>query len=283
MVGNTTNFFPDSGVIPWGFKVAPDPVLDNNTAKQKSTTKNKIVYVTRAVFWTLAIVFNPVVDFFTQGLSDFLALETLRHGTSYQNYINIRIKGLDPAYSYKGIGASFDNHTHNNEGFVFVSKDSEACGFSADGKIFPEFFNRIVTGRLYCLLSATKTFKNKGIIFLIPRILVVILSVLFVPTIKFRYTLEEINKLNFKNDSENACMEDERKGMAYYTDQKIDTSHIGIRGILVSGFQGDVWARMKAHPVKSTWGLVKLINPIGIVILLGVGVALAVKSSKKGT
>lgn len=133
---------------------------------------------------------------------------------------------------------------------------------------------------MYCGFAASNTFKGKCKLFLLPRILIVVLSILIVPTVKCRYTLEEINKLGFENDFESKCTNDNKKGMAYQTKFPIDTNHIGLKGILKQGLKGNVGARMKAHPVKSAWGLVKLINPIGVFILLGVGAALIVKNKK---
>lgn len=59
---------------------------------------------TEKVYWLTTAILNPIVDFFTQGLADFLCLETLRHGTSWHKYLNIRVFGANPAQG--GISAS---------------------------------------------------------------------------------------------------------------------------------------------------------------------------------
>lgn len=245
-------------------------------------TDSKIAYIAEAAFWTLGMFLNPIVDFFTQGLSDFLALETLRHGTSYQSYINIRITGADPEYSKKDIGATAldrakKDYGNSNHGYFYVLKDSEAHVANTDGpvqKTGAKFLSQIAaknSARCFCALASSNTYKGSWLL-LIPRILIVILSILIVPTVKFRFVPEDI-KDHFKNDPD-CC------GLAYITDKNISTQHIGLRGIVTQGFKGGVWKRMKAHPVKVTWGLVKLINPIGILILLGVSAAGLVKHAQ---
>lgn len=251
----------------------------SNKEKVLNSTDNKIVYAAKAVFWSLAMFFNPIVDFFTQGLSDFLGLETLRHGTSFQNYINIRITGGKPNHSHKSGGATSGFQAiqaYDNGDYLFVSKDSESHAPDI-GRALSHFHNRVIISRFYCGLSASNTFKGKGWLFLIPRIVIVVLSVLLVPTVKFRFKPEDINNNRFENDPDSASQTNPEKGLAYRTKQAIGTEHIGFMGIINQGLQGNVWARMKAHPVKATWGLVKLINPIGILLLLGVGIAALVK------
>ncbi|MFI5344527.1 MAG: hypothetical protein ACHQUC_09930, partial [Chlamydiales bacterium] len=78
-------------------------------------------------FWILEIPFDPIISLFTQCMADFLCLETLKHGTSLGNYLNIRVEGADPKHGGKiGGSSSFSNQKYMNssEGYFHVFKDS---------------------------------------------------------------------------------------------------------------------------------------------------------------
>ncbi|MBA3957129.1 MAG: hypothetical protein H0X51_01865 [Parachlamydiaceae bacterium] len=246
-------------------------------SQQISTTGcQKVQNAVLAVFWTLAIVVDPVIDFFTQGISDFLALDTLRHGTNFSSYINIRVVGPEPSRGGGEVGASMiaPSAIKNSKGYFHVSPDSTAQvpGSKYGGIIITRFF----ASRLYCGISAASTIKGKGMLRMAWRIVVVVLSILIIPTIKFRFRPEDVElKANtgiFEDDPDST-------GTAYRTKHIIGMTHIGLKGIVTQGFDGDVFARMRAHPIKVTWGLAKLINPIGIPILIALGVTLAIKST----
>lgn len=265
---------------------------EGNALSQINDLSEKVWRVAQATFFTIEIFFDPVVDFFTQGLSDFLGLETLRHGTSIQNYISIRLNGADPTFGGKdkgviegleGIGVGLSgqykevNPRNKAKGYFFVAKDSEAY-VSFFGTFGSQLFNRCISSRAYCGMSAMATVSGTRIHKILLKIVIVAFNVIFVPTVKFRFLLEDIPG-RFENDPDNACDRDHRKGLAYMTKIPISTDHIGLKGVLKQGLRGDIWARMKAHPVKVCWGLVKLINPIGIVILLALGICLSVRKS----
>ena len=103
--------------------------------------------------------------------------------------------------------------------------------------------------------------------------IVVALNVLLVPTLNFRFKPETLIE-KFENDSHSA-------GSAWKTKEKINTDHIGLRGILTQGLDGKALTRIKAHPVKATWGLIRLINPIGITIFATIGLYLTVNKASE--
>lgn len=262
--------------------------IDNQTNKkkiplsqQKKNLSEKVWYVAQAIFLTAEIFVDPFIGFFTQGLSDFLALETLRHGTSFQNYISIRLNGADPTLGGGDTGAiggiNAEYYRKNAKGYFFVTKDSEA--FIVEfGSYGAQLYNRWFSSRFYCGLSANAAISGKGFQKTILRILFITFNILFVPTIKFRFRPEDIPG-RFVNDPDNRCLKYSERGLAYRTKQPISTDYIGLKGIVKQGLQGDIGARMKAHPIKVCWGLAKLINPIGIFILLGLGAYLAVNKT----
>ncbi len=244
----------------------------NNTAPQ--STDEKIKYIAKAIFLTIGMIFDPLLDFFIkQPLADLLALETLRHGTSYQNYINIRINGPDPTLGGGNMGAcegiNDEKYKERSKGYFHVSKDSEAY-FSFFGSLWTQIFVRLIPSRMYCALSSLNTVRGNGFVKTVLKVVIVALNILLVPTIKFRFKTEDLK--NFENDPDNADPKDRTQGTAYRTTERIGIEHIGFRGILSQGFDGDVGKRMKAHPGKVAWGLVGLIHPIGLLILASVGV-----------
>lgn len=257
--------------------------------------ESRVSVMAKSVFWTFAMLFDPVTDFFTQGVADFLALETLRHGTSYENYLSIRIHGADPNYGGKGNGsiAGTDNSEADSgwnkraQGYFFAFKDSEALEPDV-GEQGSQIAVRILP-RLFCVLSAVGSVQGEGTWTMAWRVTKAVLNFFYVPTLKFHFIPEEISG-RFENDHDFAPAIDKEeaerthipttRGLAYKTKEAIGTEHIGLQGVLTQGLKGNLAERMQAHPGKVAWGLAKLINPIGLVILAGLGIALAVKQLK---
>lgn len=249
---------------------------------QKSVV-DRIAYLAKALFWTLEMFIDPVVDFFTQGLSDCLALETLRHGTRLDHYISIRINGLDPKYG-GGKGGATKGYAVVNESNskIFTTNSLGKCHVSKDN-LHPQNFylnmlNRHVFSRLYVGVSSFTLVGTKpGALYATARAIVAILGVIFVPTVKVRFSSErlQVGKGSRFQEDENSL------GMALTTAQKIGPENIGLRGVLNEGCKGDVWARMRANPRKVAWGAIKLINPIGILMLTMVGLYFLANGNSK--
>lgn len=265
---------------------------DVQSQSKQESLRIRILNIVKKFLWALAIIFNPIVDFFTQGLSDFLGLKTLRHGTTLNNYLNIRVHGADPNFSGRGAskimtekrkekykdGLDLMDYPKHVQGYFHVLNDSDSV------RLPVKFLIRNVYARFYCGISSAYASDWKGFNFL--KVITVPLSVLFVPTVKFRFKPEDIST-TFEADTDHGYAakrgaplmdmippkgEEERYcNLAYRTKKKIGTEHIGLRGILTQGLDGHIWARMKANPGKTIWGLIKLINPIGLLLLVFVG------------
>lgn len=245
---------------------------------QPTSIDLKIITVAKAIFWTIAIPFNPIIDFFTQGLSDFLGLETLRHGTRYTNYIGIRLNGADSRHGGGHIGAcKAVNSTYlqaNSLRYFHLTKDTLPPPFaSIKNKLIFCLITRIIASRFYCSLSSTTYVSGNGFFKTTLKVMLAFLHFLLIPTLKFRFKPEDLvsNKFEDDKDSKLFDLNGIEYCVAYKTKEKISTDHIGLKGILTQGLDGKAFTRMKAHSVKATWGLIKLINPIGIAMFAGIG------------
>jgi len=92
------------------------------------SANNKLKDLAERIVWFVLGLFNFLIDLFTQPLADFLGLETLRHGTSWRNYINIRMSGPDPTFGGGKTGATFGHQAaktgeaENQEVYIAHSK-----------------------------------------------------------------------------------------------------------------------------------------------------------------
>lgn len=195
------------------------------------------------------------------------------------------MNGADP--SLGGTGASLEGNPDGSsielsKNRTYVAKDNEAYVHLL-GPTVSQIFNRIFSARLYCAMSSITSFcgttqQNRclRILNVFLNIIVVTLSVLLVPTVNFRFKPEDVTSPKFKNDEEGGPRADiSEEGLAYYTCEKMGPENIGLRGVINNGLSGDIGKRMSVKPAKTVWGLVKLINPIGIMILAVVGVMIA--------
>lgn len=96
-----------------------------------------------------ACLCSPVTDIFTQGLADFLGLQTLRHGTTWRKYYHIQKNGLSTHRSQTGasLGLSImakrsgDNERikksniwlNNSFNKISLCHDSSTVGFDNEG------------------------------------------------------------------------------------------------------------------------------------------------------
>lgn len=272
--------------------------LGNFTLTPSSTVEK----VVSEIFWTIAMVFDPAVDFFTQSLSDAIGLETYRHGTNYSSYLSIRHEGFDPSKGGTGASAAVDLDLHS-QGKVHFSSDSETkWSFAKEDMqddnlvkifnfiLFPfaVFNTRIFNSRYYCFVNSLNTGRKNPWCPRVVRWIQAGAQAIFIPTIKIRMLPSERDVLKNMNGTKvygkELCFESDPDMtipntctlMAYRTNLGVGTDYIGMKGIFKQGVKGSVFKRIKAHPVKATWGIVKLINPIGIPLLLAFGIAYAV-------
>lgn len=254
-------------------------------------------------FWLAGSLIDPITDFFTQGLADFLCLDTLRHGTSWRKYLNIRVYGADP--NQGGVSAAkllseaenTDAYVNNSKGFFCVFRDNVGknnAGRNVDvfkrfdaynrndlgmgvvregepelcqkikGELFVRFGPRFYAWEAGCAESDSPCCRTAA------KIASGIFNI-FAPTVKFYFKPEDVSK-KFEDDPLMI-------GSAIRTKEPIGTDHLGLRGIFVQGCDGNVCKRISAHPGKALWGLIRLINPIGILLLLALGLYLIFRST----
>jgi hypothetical protein len=260
---------------------------------EEAPLTHKIKQLAEKIFWIIASIFNPITNFFTQGLSDFLCLQTLRHGTCLSNYIEIRMNGTTPGFGggVKGSSQGTEQYVENSKGHFHVFLDSDATAANMLDTGYPKkninmgrakTILYIFLGQLYIRMAPTLHGILSGMNAAAPvnsidraartkRIFAGIFN-LFTPNIKFRFREEEMEKI-FQGDPD-------YKSIAIRTTQKIDTDHIGIKGIFYQGCQGSLRERIKSHPGKFIWGLMRLINPIGVLLLISFGIYYAVRCSQ---
>lgn len=261
------------------------------------------------VYWLAVGILNPIIDIFTQGLADFLCLDTLRHGTSWNKYLNIRVFGATPALG--GISASqvlsesekTASYVNNSKNFFFTFRDN--VGYDFNGNI-RDIFERFDAENQEGLgmgviqdkpLSLGQKINQELFIHFCPRFYAMsagwaeaadindksysatTLKVinaglsLFAPTVKFRFRREDLEP-QFHDDPL-------MMGSALRTDKPISTEHLGLKGIFLQGCDGNITHRISQNPKKALWGLARLINPVGIMLLTLLGGYLAVQSIQK--
>lgn len=242
------------------------------------------------VFWACAIPFDPIVSLFTQCVADVLCLETLKHGTSFKNYLNIRVDGADPSYGGKiGGSSSVSNPKYlgSSKDYFYMFKDSGIINLEylpiemqIDGnKMAINAYKRNVSAheswstpyleiplriRLHATMSGA---SGEGA--LLMGIGHVFLS-FFTPTVNLRFIPEKLNLSRYKNVNAISSNELDRErnrfqedvdyaGMAWKTKKAIKVNHIGLRGIFAQGFKGNVLQRIQHNPRKCLLGIIRLV------------------------
>jgi len=230
-------------------------------------------------YWTTMGIWGTY-NLFDAGLSRFLGLETLTHGTNPSGYVNILLNGADPSYggSDTGSSATFGRTDlqQKSEGYFHVFKDSAfinppcpdpdplkpmtlLCN-AAPKVAFPKQHG-VFSG----LSSVGYTFGREDSS-LVQKV-VGAASGVFTPTVKFRYTPEDAQchvSSHPEIDPDTCVFEDDADylgGIAYRTKQPISSlEHIGVTGSLCQGLNPDLFSRMAAHPDKVIAGAVLLVS-----------------------
>jgi len=193
------------------------------------------------------------------GLSRFLALETLTHGTGPGGYIGINLRGGDPQCGGGEKSASFVYHpglAQRSINYFHVFKDSE---FQGDKKevIMPAILN--LCGN-YLLPKAHAILAGVAMFNISPRLQLLTMPVggavgLFTPTLKFRFTPEEVENLKNSEQFEN---DEDSVNLAYKTKKPISPWRLGITGSLVAGLNSKMFKRMIQRPLKVAFGALLL-------------------------
>jgi len=258
-----------------------------------TATWQKVQELAKRVFLVLAIATAIPFGFFSQGLSDFLGLQTLRHGTSWPNYFKIHLEGPNPAYGGGVRGATFGHKmakvapaaaqdryiAHSNRKFFayldstvgtdtpFISSTGEPrlAVFKWYHRLYYQLHIRVAPHSYgFGAGSACAAPPHMdGRIIVAWRFFCGVCS-FFSPPVKLRYRPEDIYR-DFQSDPKLA-------GTAVYTLTRISTDHLGLTGIFKQAADGKMWQRMQARPGKTLWGAIRLINPIGVGLLASFGV-----------
>jgi hypothetical protein len=235
------------------------------------------------------LLVNVLYELFDSGLANTLGLETLNHGTSFSNYLSIRMIGGDPNHGGKETGSTKGLHIRGEtKNCFYVFKDSEfnyiigefnhASNNSSKFNLL-YIFNKMVSikgignrilPRVHAAISGYNFVARmfSGIEDESSRIkhLSVCLSsisgifnALFSPRLRFRFA--NIDSKRFQND-------DSYSGGAYLTEQAIEPWRIGLLGSLLVGvINADLFARMKANPHKVLTGVIQISTALVITTL----------------
>lgn len=141
----------------------------------------------------------------------------------------------------------------NSKNFFHVFKDSEDCGIPSYP--LPCSVRRTLSPRIHAVYSGMSNFgsthQNPDII----GSVVGGIAGFFTPTIKFRFTPEELFNCTtsciFENDPDYGFM-------AYRTHEPISASRIGMTGSMTQGINASMFARMQANPGKVAIGVALL-------------------------
>lgn len=241
----------------------------------------ELTTVAKVALIALEILLHPVINIFSQGLADFLGLETLRHGTSLKNFFSIKLHGADPSHGGKPGGSSSgvavikpdlaEEFQTTSKGQFHVFGDS---GYPLDAH----------KGLLYCVcqfgirvlptahsllshFAEAKLPKCTSRIIKAPLFAGCVLATIVTPTLKFRFIPDDIRS-KFE-------MDPDYHGVALRTCTKIGTDHLGLTGIFTQAARGNILKRMASNPSKTLWGALFVINPIGLALLASFGAYLA--------
>lgn len=188
-----------------------------------------------------------------QGLADFCGLVTLRHGTNPISWLFIHTIGFLPSCGgawYGGdVNCGFDAL---NKGRVYFLKDtyrwssfSEYALKTTTFYLLPISYSHQSTLNLLCNHSFLPFVPSYPIKYIIQTILTSPVLV-FLPTIKVRKSLEEVNlyKEDF-SDGVDCCS----------TNEWINPLHIGIKGTLWNGLSYKIVSRVVNDPARCLKGV----------------------------
>lgn len=195
------------------------------------------------------------------GLSSLLVLDTFYHGTGPLGYIGINLFGAKPSLggnadgSGAGLGQVAPSSQSLSVKYMEVSKGlfhlfSQS---SLDRRLLPEEpvhpLIYMPLTRVHASLSAVASFNKVGL----PKLggLLGILT----PTLKFRFTREQVLELMQKHRWEKDPDYVGCEVGACRTDYPIPMTHLGITGSLLQGVNGDLFERMKKSPKRVLLGL----------------------------
>lgn len=179
---------------------------------------------------------NLVYQLLDSGLANFLALETIRMGTSLPTYIKIQAKG-----GKFNRGSTCKDPTNltkilNNRGAIFIeSAETTLSHFPKDHKsLFIKIF-ALLAGAIQPVIKVRYSDSDEGI-------------------------MKILKKKTTTDDHDSYFYVLERKPSAW----SIKTSHLGITGSLRQGINSSIFQRISQKPGKFTLGCAQLIAAIAL-------------------
>lgn len=198
------------------------------------------------------------------GIANFLGLETLRHGTSFQNSLGIRIFGGDPRQGGKLTGSTYNVCPDPGvKDYFYLFKDSQ---FYQSGRIVSEptagLLKRFLP-RIHIFFSgANSSVESKPDSSLVKKVIrgvAGIFHLAITPTLRFRAA---------KLDTLQLVEDPLYSGAAYRTARKVEAWCIGMLGSLIEGVNLDWFSRVAAKPLKVLTGVVQVTAALGIAALM---------------
>ncbi len=198
------------------------------------------------------------------GLSSFLCLKTLKHGTGPLGFIGIHLNGANPNFGGSAIGSSISMDSvyliRNSKQYFYVFKDLEKFKFSVTTSFL---------AKEHAIRSGIFNFGYKKGITDTSNVAKGVfggIAGLFTPTLNFRFRPEDTEN-NITSSRTSNCFENDPlySDLAYRTRQTISPLHLGIKGSLSQGLDPNLFNRMKNNPQKVIRGIILL----GMSFLLG--------------
>lgn len=187
-----------------------------------------------------------VYKLYDNALANILALETNRHGTSIYSYAKIHLQG---AKTSKG-GHLQDQYQRHSKNRVFVFGDNKSLNDAIGTTICAIGYSHgAYLGLMPNFISNSRS-KLVQIFFVVGAIFPALLT----PTVKFRFTPEQLKK-DFKVDEE---------GGALFTEKDVGISHLGIKGSLIKGLNISVFKRISNNPSKFVLGIAQIVAAVGL-------------------
>ncbi len=229
---------------------------------------------------------------FDSAVGNLLALETLRHGTCFTNWVKIQFQGADPA---KGATAPGETQMHKRSGHgkgyekdcldhFFVSRDTadgdfvDQCGLNCAKRCLGTGFGcTSAIAAAYPPLQEGASPRRNGQP-VMPRplhALFVPFSGFLTPTLKFRFEGYEVGRM-FQHDP---SMPD----TALRTPAPISPLRLGLTGSIYAGANSRILQRIRHKPQKFAMGLVQMgFLALCIRSQLGIGKEWAIFSNPHG-
>jgi hypothetical protein len=195
-----------------------------------TSTSNRLSWkdkFSRFVYGTLG--FHSMYHMFDIGLSNFLALDILKHGTNIKSYLGISLRGADPKMGGSNQGVFSPGTPDCTNQFYVMPSCTGPNGLTVPPK--------------YIQMASANLLGQKGSYSLRSRILG-----WCTPVLRFKFRPEDVIKPRFQKTN--------RIAGALFTTHSISPMRLGICGSLTQGIGLGMFRRMASNPLKVLSGVV---------------------------